>query len=64
MLVLMKVASLVSVGGVAVMIYGETHPEWRRARAKHAGRMHQEATSRTTDYGSSTIWRQLPSQAC
>jgi H+/Cl- antiporter ClcA len=63
-LFLATVLSLVSVAAVALMVYGEAHPEWRRTHAKHAGRLRQEAAYRTTDYVSSTTWRRLPSHAC
>jgi hypothetical protein len=36
MIVLVTVLSLVCLVAVAIMIYGETHPDWRRAPAKHA----------------------------
>jgi hypothetical protein len=57
MLVLMIVLSSVSLGAVALMIYGETHPEWRRAHAKHAAQMRQQATVSTADRGSNRAER-------
>jgi hypothetical protein len=56
-LVLMAILSLVMLGAVALMIYGETHPEWRRERAKHVERMRQQFAFKTIDHGSNTMWQ-------
>jgi hypothetical protein len=52
MLIVMTVLSLVSVVGLALLSYGETRPEWRHARARHAAPMRQQAMFQTAGHGS------------